>query len=172
MPHVQHNSGKDGWFTPPTIARRVLGVFDNWIDLDPASCEDANKLVRAQRYYTKEDNGLKYDWIGNVYLNPPYKRKVIEAFIHKFITEYQLGNMLNGIVVTNNATETKWGQALLKYSDAVCFPNGRIHFWPDSTNSTQTKTPLQGQMICFVGSHECMQAFIGQFQSLGQVFVK
>jgi hypothetical protein len=33
--------------------REVLGE----IDLDPASCADANKIVRAKQFFTQEDNG-------------------------------------------------------------------------------------------------------------------
>lgn len=48
-------------------ARSVLGG----IDLDPASCAEANREVRASCYYTKEVDGLALPWFGRVWLNPP-----------------------------------------------------------------------------------------------------
>lgn len=45
------------WYTPPwclALVREVLGT----IDLDPASCEAAQRTVQASQYYTIHDNGL------------------------------------------------------------------------------------------------------------------
>src|SRR5260221_7395603 len=61
------------WFTPSRYieaARLVMGS----IDLDPASCSEANQTVKAKRYYSIDDNGLEQPWYGNIWLNPPYGR--------------------------------------------------------------------------------------------------
>jgi hypothetical protein len=45
------------WYTPQQyidLARDVLGE----IDLDPASCAEANRIVRVTRYYDIHDNRL------------------------------------------------------------------------------------------------------------------
>ncbi len=41
------------------------------IDLDPASCEAANAVVRAPKIFTARDNGFTREWNGRVLLNPP-----------------------------------------------------------------------------------------------------
>ena len=64
-PFVTHNSGRNEWYTPPAIieaARNVMGS----IDLDPASCYEANKIVKATEHYDIEDNGLTHRWEGNM----------------------------------------------------------------------------------------------------------
>ena len=66
----QHLSKTQEHYTPAHVvelAREVLGV----IDLDPASCEEANATVRAKRIFTRGDDGLTQPWSGRVFLNPP-----------------------------------------------------------------------------------------------------
>jgi hypothetical protein len=80
--HVSDDSYE--WFTPAEYieaARRVMGS----IDTDPASCPTANRIVKASLFYTSEDDGLLFDWPGNVWLNPPYNMPWIERFIDKAI---------------------------------------------------------------------------------------
>jgi hypothetical protein len=164
MTHVKNNSGNNEWYTPAAIidaARAVLGS----IDVDPASNEIAQKYIQAKMFYTQQNSGLAKDWIGNVWLNPPYAIRELTPFINKFLIELEKGNVKSGIVLTNNGTETKWGQALLKNANAVCFPKGRIRFLDSSGQPKQT--PLQGQMITFFGQNEYQ--FVQTFAQFGFV---
>lgn len=69
---AQHSSRTNEHFTPPGLADLVCETFGHDIELDPASCKDANKLVRAQRIYTVEDDGRSLPWDARtVYNNPP-----------------------------------------------------------------------------------------------------
>lgn len=52
--HVSNNSGKEEWYTPEYIMELVWSVFGRFPDLDPASCEKANEIVKAKQFYTKE----------------------------------------------------------------------------------------------------------------------
>lgn len=71
------------------IARKLLGR----IDLDPASSEEFNAIVRAMMIYTERDNGLapECEWAGNVFCNPPggwvneFWRKLIAGIMAKTI---------------------------------------------------------------------------------------
>jgi hypothetical protein len=50
-------TGEMEWFTPGDYiekARRVLGV----IDIDPASCAEAQQVVKAGCFFSKNDDGL------------------------------------------------------------------------------------------------------------------
>ena len=60
----------DEHYTPAWIidlARDVMGG----IDLDPASCAEANLTVRAWHWYGREHDGLVKYWGGRVWCNPP-----------------------------------------------------------------------------------------------------
>ena len=138
-PHVAENSGENDWHTPDDLlesARKILGG----IDLDPASSAVAQERVQATRYFDKSSDGLLQPWEGRVWLNPPYSVALIEKFIEKAIAH-------DGptLVLTNNATETQWGQALLRASAVVCFPDKRVRFLKPSG---PVGAPLQGQMLC------------------------
>jgi DNA N-6-adenine-methyltransferase (Dam) len=93
------------WYTPEKYiasARVVLGD----IDLDPASCESANKVVRAGTYFTIDQDGLKADWFGRVWLNPPYG-KACSAFAAKLCEAYDKEEIESAILLVNsNSTDT------------------------------------------------------------------
>lgn len=121
------------WYTPSTIINATRQVLTT-IDLDPASCALANLNVKATKFFTAEDDGLTQDWFGNVWLNPPYSRNLIEKFADKVISQYLCGNINSAIVLTGACTETKWFVKLAHAADVTCFLTGRVKFLqPDGT---------------------------------------
>ena len=57
--HQSLNSSKSPeWFTPACYIKAVREVLSS-IDLDPASCEAANRIVQARCYFTAADNGYR-----------------------------------------------------------------------------------------------------------------
>jgi hypothetical protein len=67
---AKHSSENTEHVTPLEVANAARGVLEV-IDLDPASCELANSVIRARAIYTKEYDGLAQTWRGRVFLNPP-----------------------------------------------------------------------------------------------------
>lgn len=104
-PHVANNSGSNEWYTPAPIIEAARDVMGS-IDLDPASCELANQTVKAVKYYSVETNGLRHEWYGNVWLNPPYIRELCGAFVDKLVLDYRTQRITNACLLTNNATDT------------------------------------------------------------------
>lgn len=139
-------SGNPEWYTPKAIIQAARQALGGAIDLDPASCEFANRLIKAKRFYTKDDDGLAAVWSGRVWLNPPYNRGIIEKFVSKFFNSPQI---TAGIMIGNNNTETKWASSLLSLCSAVCFPVGRVRFYNQTDSAAGA--PLQGQMIGAIG---------------------
>lgn len=161
--HTEHNTGENEWYTPPHIidaATQALGS----IDLDPASSHEANKTVQAEAIFTREDDGLRQEWYGNVWLNPPYASDLVQKFTDKLIAEYVADRLEAACLLVNNGTETKWFQKAIRVASAVAFPEGRISYWnPDRTS----KTPLQGQAILYFGAD--VERFTDAFSSTGVV---
>lgn len=147
-PHVANNSGNNEWYTPAEIIEAARSAMGS-IDVDPASNDIAQKVVKAGAYYTAETNGLDKTWVGNVWMNPPYASDLIGKFIDKLIAERQ--NYRQAIVLVNNATETEWFNKIISISSAVCFPKSRVKFYmPDG----KTGAPLQGQAVLYIGENK------------------
>ncbi|MGO9046175.1 MAG: hypothetical protein ACLQFW_04700 [Xanthobacteraceae bacterium] len=63
-------TGENEWHTPAkylAAAREVLGE----IDLDPATSKAAQEVVKAKKFFTKDDDGLKQEWHGRIWLLRP-----------------------------------------------------------------------------------------------------
>jgi DNA N-6-adenine-methyltransferase (Dam) len=164
-PHLARNTANVEWYTTKPIvelARAAMGA----IDLDPASCDAAQAVVQATRYYTLADDGLALPWTGRVFLNPPYARALIRRFCGKLLAELTTGRVTAAVTLTNNATETRWGQTLLGAADAVCFWKGRIDFWGPNADDD---SPLQGQILCYFGP--APERFVALAAPFGQVFL-
>jgi ParB family chromosome partitioning protein len=141
------------------------------IDLDPASSHAAQKVVKAERYYTAEDDGLLQPWEGRIWLNPTYRQPLIQKFTQVLCEVFDSGKVIQAIVLTNNASETRWFQAIAHRSTAICFPKTRIKFFsPDLVKGRQ---PLQGQTIFYLSQHHWRATqFDYHFGQFGQVVVK
>jgi hypothetical protein len=67
--NARHSTESGEHYTPALIVEAARHTLEA-IDLDPCSCEVANRVVRAAKYYTKEVNGFLQPWSGRVFLNP------------------------------------------------------------------------------------------------------
>ena len=160
--HRAIGTGENEWYTPAEyveLAREVMGG----IDLDPASCAQANEVVGAATFYTKEDDGLSKDWAGRLWLNPPYSRDLMPAFVEKLRTSFMDGAVDQAVLVSHNNTDTAWFHTLAGVASAICFPKKRIRFYRDS----EIAAPTNGQAFFYLGDDP--QKFISTFECVGFV---
>lgn len=125
---VLTSSESNDWYTPPRYieaAREAMGG----IDLDPASCEAANRWIQAYRYYSS--NGLQATWWGRVWLNPPYgktgSRSNQDVWARKLEAEYLDGYVTQAILLTKAVPGYAWWERLFR-AWPVCFAEDRIEF--------------------------------------------
>jgi phage N-6-adenine-methyltransferase len=134
----------NAWFTPPKYLDAVRAALGGAIHLDPFSSDEANKKVQAEQFFTATDDAFSQDWSVQkdgssyarkagarraVFMNPPYSGKLCSQAVTRFLDEFAAGSFSEGIILVNNATETKWFQRALQECAAVCFTGHRISFW-------------------------------------------
>jgi hypothetical protein len=150
------------WYTPAEYieaARRALGA----IDLDPASCELANRTVGASRFYSLEDDGLAQPWYGRVWMNPPYGGYVA-SFVGKLVDEHGAGNVEAAIaLVSAHAVDTQWFQQLWD-CPALCFIDHRITFISPHRESHQN---TGGSCFAYFGPDPA--SFYREFSHFGAI---
>lgn len=146
--HLAQGTGEHEWYTPHKYidaAREVMGE----IDLDPASSTAAQKIIKAKKFYTAKDNGLRHPWSGRIWLNPPYSRELIGEFMNKLAEEAGSGRLKEAICLTHNYTDTAWFHNAESIASAICFTRGRIAF---ISPTGETCAPTQGQAFFYVGN--------------------
>jgi hypothetical protein len=141
-------------------ARRVLGE----IDLDPASCAQAQRIIRARTFFTKEVDGLSQPWRGRVWLNPPYCGNA-GRFVQKLVAEYRAGQVIAAIILVNaRDTDSEWFQALFDF--VICFANHRICFDADPPPLAQ---PTNNSAFVYLGNDAA--GFAREFSKFGRSMV-
>lgn len=104
------------WLTPRKYVD-ALGVFD----LDPCGAP-GHTLARHTYLLENGDDGLRDDWFGRVWLNPPYG-KLTEPFLNRLATYG------NGVALVFARTETKmFFEQVWARADAILFLRGRLSF--------------------------------------------
>lgn len=158
--HRAIGTGENEWYTPAEyadMAREVMGS----IDLDPASCAEANEVIQAGTFYTKEDDGLTKNWKGNLWVNPPYSRDLMPAFVEKLKQSFISGDVDSAILLSHNNTDTAWFHSLVSISSAICFPKKRIKFY----RGEEIAAPTNGQAFFYLGDN--VDAFADVFGIAG-----
>lgn len=165
---VLHSSESNEWYTPSrylTLVRRVLGN----IELDPASCEIANRAVCAERIFTPETDGLLQSWEAeSLFLNPPYGKTDNDSnagiWAAKLISEYESKRTKQAILLVNACTSEAWFQPL--YLFPICFTDHRIKFVPPPERAKKNQ-PTKGN--CFVYFGDNLDLFVSVFSEVGSV---
>jgi len=164
---VLFSSEMNEWFTPSVYAEAARKVMGS-IELDPASCEEANKVIGAARYYTAEQNGLLQDWLcSSMWVNPPYgvtnNKSNQGIWAKRLIEEYRRGVVKQAVLLVNAKTDTRWFEMLWQF--AICFTRGRINYYTTKMPTTVGNT--NGSCFVYLGSN--ISKFVEIFTAFGPV---
>jgi phage N-6-adenine-methyltransferase len=160
--NFRQGRGDNEWITPVEYIEPVHSFYGD-IDLDPASSEEAQKTIKAKKYLTKEDDGLRQPWPARrLWLNPPYRPPLIGKFVRKLCEEYQARRVTEAIMLTHNYTSSAWFHKAEDVADAICFTFDRVPF---QKPNGKVLSAMQGQAFFYFGDD--LLRFAEVFKEIG-----
>jgi phage N-6-adenine-methyltransferase len=162
------------WNAPKNYIEAVRKVMGG-IDVDPASSDIAQTVVKAKTFYTAENDGLTKEWHGRVWINPPYSKGLLTKFVDKLLEEIAAGRTQQAILlVQSSSVGTAWFNRVTEASNSFCLPSKRIFFWspdaPDGFTPNGNKAGLMfGSVIFYFGSKS--KQFEAVFKKFGTIVV-
>ena len=123
----------DNWATPQSLYDDLNKEFN--FDFDPCP-------LNAQF------NGLNIEWGNSNFVNPPYSRKLKEAFIIKSI-EQQKKNKRSVLLLPVSTSTKVFHEYILPNKKEIRFLRGRIAFKGTNTKGeyVEDKKPMHDSMI-------------------------
>lgn len=119
------SSDRQDWGTPDSFMEWLGETKGFYPDLDAAASDDNTK---APYYFTKEDDALKQDWFGSVWLNPPFGNE-IAGFMQKCAEQIKRPEVHEIYVLIPARTDTKWfHEIVMPHAYLVYLIKGRFNF--------------------------------------------
>ena len=116
--NVMFSSKTDLWETPQVLFNRLDEIYH--IETDVCALP---KNAKCKQFFTPEMDGLKQEWTGVCWCNPPYGRQVgrwVEKAAKSFATV---------VMLLPARTDTKWFHDwCLPYANKIEFLRGRLKF--------------------------------------------
>lgn len=165
------NAGVE-FYTPQYIIDRAVQTFDAPIELDPATCAIANRIVQAKRGYTS--NGLARPWVAStLWLNPPYTRKIgqwVQRWLYSLIwCDPDVLRVEQAIILLPARTDTAFFHLLRKSNLPLtfCFVEGRIKFIKEDGSPSDGSGMFPSLLV--YGGTSGHKRFIDAFKDQGAI---
>lgn len=142
---VYASSATCEWETPVELFDKLNDIYGFEIDVC-ATRENA----KCPKFFTKEDDGLKQDWYGCCWMNPPYGRE-IGKWMKKAYEEGQKDATVVCLVPAR--TDTAWWHDYAMQGD-VQFIRGRIKF-----GKVKNGAPFPSALVVFP-KHESVKGVL------------
>ena len=132
----------DNWATPKEFYDKLNAEFA--FDFDPCPLNE-NEI-------TPDKDGLLIEWGQRNYINPPYSRKLKEAFVMKAIEESKKGKLCVMLLPVSTSTKL-FHEAIQPNANEIRFIKGRIKFVGVNTKGelVNDKAPMHDSMIVVFG---------------------
>lgn len=132
---VMFSSKTDEWETPQALFDQLNDEFNFTLDVC-ALPENA----KCEAYFTPEQDGLKQEWTGVCWMNPPYGRE-IGKWVKKAYTEAQKG--ITVVCLLPSRTDTRWWHEYCMKGE-VRFIKGRLKF-----GKSNNSAPFPSAIVIF-----------------------
>ncbi len=138
---LMFSSKTDLWSTPQWLYDQLHKEFN--FTLDPCATDDNHK---CNKYFTKEQDGLKQDWgKDTVFCNPPYGRYITDKWVQKAFETFQ--EHKNTIVMLLPArTDTLWFHGYIYQIAEIRFIKGRLKF-----GNSKDGAPFPSMIVIYRG---------------------
>lgn len=137
------------WYTPGHVILWVRDILGD-IELDPASCEEANKTVQAKQIYTLATRGYHTRWVADtLFLNPPFSET--GKWVDKLTWRYIDGDVRQAIMLINSAPGYVWFESLWR-ERTVCMLRERLKF--TSSDGLVYGQAKKGQALVYFGQDD------------------
>ncbi|MGQ0620903.1 MAG: DNA N-6-adenine-methyltransferase [Panacagrimonas sp.] len=133
---LMFSSATDLWATPQDFFDRLHSVFRFGVDVC-ALPENA----KCQTYYSPDDDGLKKDWSGVCWMNPPYGRE-IGAWVEKAYRSAK-ENGATVVCLLPARLDTRWWHDYCAKGE-VLFVRGRLKF-----GGSKNAAPFPNAVVVF-----------------------
>lgn len=130
------SSRTDQWSTPSWFFDALDAEFGFDIDVC-ASPEHA----KCKRYFTPEMDGLKQDWTGTCFCNPPYGRQ-IARWVAKAYESAERGATV--VCLLPSRTDTKYWHRYVMQAEQIRFLQGRLKF-----GNAKSGAPFPSAVVIF-----------------------
>ena len=150
--HTLPNQGETTiWLTPPELLEK-LGRFD----LDPCAAPYPRPWDTARHHIEPPEDGLKAEWFGRVWLNPPYSQNMgpwmAKMACHK-----------SGLALIFARTETDtWHEHIWPKAHSILFLEGRLYFRRPDGSKPKSNAGGPSALISYsVGDTLVLEGLVG-----------
>ena len=138
--NIEHS---DNWATPKDFYDKLDAEFH--FDFDPCPLNPEP--------ITPDKNGLLIPWGKRNFINPPYSRKLKEAFVLRALEESKKGALCVLLIPVSTSTEL-FHDFIQPNASEIRFVRGRIAFCGVNSKGEYTETgkPMHDSMIVVFGN--------------------
>lgn len=124
----------DNWATPKWLYDKLNEEFN--FDFDPCPLHS-------------DFDGLAIEWGKRNFVNPPYSRKLKEAFVLKAIDQTKKNNSINVLLIPVSTSTKLFHEHILPNQFEIRFLKGRVKFCGINTMGeyVDNKAPMHDSMI-------------------------
>ena len=183
--------------TPIDVLAAVTSFFGGQIQLDPASSDNANRLVQAQKYFCPQHQGLKQLWkADSVYLYPPrdkltgieqppdrslwtkkkrFAKSAQRVWMEEMLRKYTLGEFKEGVLFLTSTDVALLSAQKIGLDLPLCIMKDHPKLRNDDREFTKVSTNKIYGFLYYFPSMENTEKRILEFSSLfntlGRVYI-